>query len=204
MNITKHTALLAAALLLSAPLALTGCAAGETGTGTAREQTQQKPAGTYLELQNGWAKSAKADGMTGVFGTLKNVSDQPITLKNDPSMAHPIAQSPAAEMLELHEVTSAGVMQPIADEVVIPAGGTFVLAPGANHIMLMGLTQDLEAGDDVEFTLNFSPSDPNAAAQTFTVLVKDYTGANEKYGSEHEEMAPGSMDGEGGEDHSGH
>ncbi|MBN9612868.1 MAG: copper chaperone PCu(A)C, partial [Actinobacteria bacterium] len=78
-----------------------------------------------------------------------------------------------------------------------------VLAPGANHIMLMGLTRDLKAGDNVDFTLNFTRGEAGAAtSQSFSVLVKDYTGANEKYGSEHDEMQSGSMDGMGGEDHS--
>lgn len=193
---TKTTlSLLAAALLIAAPLALTGCASGDAAPTTGHDSSAQHPTGSGLELQNGWAKSAEAGGMTGVFGTLKNTGDRPISLKNDPSMARPVAQSPAAEMLELHEVTSAGVMQPIAGEVVIPAGGTFELAPGGNHIMLMGLSRDLKAGDSVELTLNFSGDGGKAGSQRFTVLVKDYTGANEKYGSEHAE---------GGDDHSQH
>lgn len=41
---------------------------------------------------------------------------------------------------------------------LIPAGGTFVLAPGHEHLMLMGLTQKLKDGDMLTVTLTFANS----------------------------------------------
>ena len=69
---------------------------------------------------------------------------------------------------------------------VIPAGGKLALEPGANHIMLMGLSGPLTAGSDVTFTLTFSDD----STYEVTAPVKDYSGANENYegGEEHEGM----------------
>ncbi len=154
------TAVLAAAMLaLSAPV-LTGCAQK-----LALEQS--------LLFEGGWAKSAESGGMTGVFGTLQNGGDDDLAIES--------AESEDAEMVELHEVTAAGVMQKIAGEAIIPAKGSYELSPGANHIMLMGLTRDLEAGESVTVTLHLS----DGSSQLLTALVKDYAGANEEYhGSE--------------------
>ena len=80
-------------------------------------------------------------------------------------------------MIELHEVTADGIMQPIAGDVVVPAHGTFELMPGANHIMLMDLRKDLLAGDEVKFTLHLASSDGSTFSVDLTVLVKDYAGA---------------------------
>ena len=43
-------------------------------------------------------------------------------------------------------------MSPI-DELPIPAGGSVALAPGANHVMLTGLTRELTPGTTVELHL---------------------------------------------------
>ncbi len=45
-------------------------------------------------------------------------------------------------------------MQPVA-RLEIPAGGSVKLEPGSYHIMLIGLRQDLAAGDSVTLTLTF-------------------------------------------------
>ena len=45
-------------------------------------------------------------------------------------------------------------MQPV-DGIVIPAGGTVTLEPGGYHVMLVGLTGDLAAGQVVRLTLTF-------------------------------------------------
>lgn len=84
-------------------------------------------------------------------------------------------------MLQLHETVAndAGemVMQEKQGGFVIPAGGSFDLEPGGNHIMLMDLTAPLAAGDETTFTLTFSDD----STYEFTAPVKDYSGANENY-----------------------
>jgi periplasmic copper chaperone A len=39
----------------------------------------------------------------------------------------------------------------------IPPGGTLVLAPGGNHLMIMGLKRGLKAGETVPLTLKIEP-----------------------------------------------
>ena len=174
-------ALLAAALLaLTAPL-LAACASDGSGDDSARladDRSGDGAGGAALTFSDGWAKAGETGGMTGVFGTLVNSSGEDLVITG--------VESDAAGMIELHEVTADGVMQRIEGDVVVPADGSFELAPGANHIMLMDLTRDLLAGDEVSLTLHCSSStDGDELSFEFTVLVKDYSGANEEYGGEH-------------------
>lgn len=65
----------------------------------------------------------------------------------------------AAARSEIHEMTEVdGVarMRPLADGVVLPAGGTVSLAPGGYHLMLLEPVRPLVEGDRVEVTLRFA------------------------------------------------
>ncbi len=182
----KLTTLLAAALIVMPVSLLTACASDAAGS-SAPAGTESSTAGeatAQVELSDGWAKAGEIGGMTGVFGTLSNDGDSDLVITG--------VESADAGMIELHEITADGIMQEITGEVVIPAKGTFELAPGANHIMLMDLKKDLLAGDEVTFTLQLASNDGRTRTVEFTVLVKDYAGANENYGGTgHEGMAHG-------------
>lgn len=157
-----------------AALALTGCSgAGDTAP---QGQAAQHEAGTgnhdttELMLDAGWAKAA--EGMSGVFGTLHNATDADVTLVS--------ATSTVADIVELHESVTSGAnvtMREVDGGFTIPAGGTFDLEPGGNHIMLMELTSKLLPGDEVPVTLTFD----NGSTIEVTVLAKDYGGAQENY-----------------------
>ena len=170
----RITTLFAAALLAATAPLLASCTATPSVDASSVESGDPIEAG--LTLSDGWAKSAESGGMTGVFGMLANDGSEDLVITG--------VESDTAGMIELHEVTAEGVMQEIEGEVVVPAGGTFELAPGANHIMLMQLTRDLLAGDEVTFTVHYA-SDSGAGSAEFTVLVKDFAGANEEYGDDH-------------------
>lgn len=159
----------AAGILLAAPLLLTACSSTPEDTAAASETSQTEHAAAGVHLMDGWAKAGKADGMTGFFGTISNPGDTDLTITG--------VTSDVAGVVELHEVTEAGVMQKIQGDVVVPAGGSYELAPGANHIMLMELNQELLAGDEVVVTASFD----DGSTVDFTALVKDYSGANEDY-----------------------
>ncbi len=188
----KITTLLAAALIAVPVSLLAACSSTPAATPDSDSASVSAELGSNasaLMLPDGWAKAGETGGMTGVFGTLTNHSDDDIVIES--------VESDDAGMIELHEVTAEGVMQKIKGDVVVPANGTFELAPGANHIMLMDLTKDLLAGDEVTFTLHLVSADGKKFATEFTVLVKDYAGANEDYG----DLAHGDMDaGEGTHD----
>lgn len=153
-------------LLAVAGFALTGCATSTQAT------EQATTAGEAVTMSDAWVKSAES-GMSAGFGELSNDSDQDVTVVS--------ASTDASPMLELHETVANDsgemVMRQKDGGFVIPAGGTFDLEPGGNHIMLMGLTNPLEAGGDVTFTLTFSDD----STYEFTAPVKDYSGANENY-----------------------
>lgn len=175
MNNSKNLPRVAALIAVSL-LALTGCAAE-----SAPAETQSAPAGDVVTIEDAWVKSAD-EGMSAAFGRLENSSDSDVTVVS--------VTSDASSMLELHETVEneAGemVMREIEGGFVIPAGTEFALEPGANHIMLMDLTDPLHAGDEATFTLTFSDD----STYEFTAPVKDYSGANENYeeSDEHEGM----------------
>ncbi len=65
------------------------------------------------------------------------------------------ATSDAAKTVELHEVRNEGgvmAMRPL-ESFPLPAGGTLEMKPGSYHVMLLGLTRHLHAGDTVKVTL---------------------------------------------------
>ncbi|MGI3168632.1 copper chaperone PCu(A)C [Pseudooceanicola sp. C21-150M6] len=59
--------------------------------------------------------------------------------------------------LHTHIAGDDGVMRmrPVADGIVVPAGGHVLLERGGYHVMLMGLTAPLEQGAMVEMVLRF-------------------------------------------------
>ena len=183
MTLASRTTSLAAAVA-AAILLLAGCSTPST-------PAEAAPAAEAITLTDAWAKSAD-EGMTAAFGMLANTSDQDVTITS--------ATSPAATMIELHETVDDGTGQMVMREVeggfVIPAGGMLDLAPGGNHLMFMGLTAPMAAGDEVTITLTFS----DGSTTEFTAPVKDYSGANENYegGDDHH------GDDHGGDDHGDH
>lgn len=82
-----------------------------------------------------------------------------MAIKNADSMDHKLvkAESSASKATELHTHTNEGgvmKMRPVKD-IEIKAKGEAVLKPGSLHVMLIGLKQELKAGDNVTVTLTF-------------------------------------------------
>ena len=172
------------ALLLSAPLALTACST-PAGSIDAGEGSQESISNHTVSLSNGWAKAA--EGMSGVFGTLENHSESPVQVVG--------AMSDIADLVELHETVTSGstaTMQEAEGGFEIPAGGTYELDPGGDHIMLMEMPEAILAGDEITITLSLDTGETTE----LTVLVKDFAGAEENYEGE-------SSDGHG-EEHAEH
>lgn len=174
---------------LAATLLLSGCSSAPESAGAAQSSETAGLESTF-ELADGWAKAG--DGMTGVFGTLTNTGDEDLNLVS--------VDSPAAGMIELHETVTSGANATMREKdggFIIPAGGTFELVPGGDHIMFMDLSKPLLAGDEVELTLTFSDGE----SVEMSVLVKDYEGAQENY--EDVEGGEGDMSDMEGMDHGG-
>ncbi|MFJ6024792.1 copper chaperone PCu(A)C [Brevundimonas sp. NPDC092305] len=80
------------------------------------------------------------------------------------------AASPSARALQIHEMKSAdGMMQmsELPDGLPLPAGEAVHLAPGGNHIMLLGATGSLATGGTIPVTLTFE----HAPAQQVTFRI---------------------------------
>lgn len=172
-----------ATLATAALLALSGCGSNGTASDTASssvsaEASSQAPG---LEFTDTWAKATTGD-MTGVFGKIKNTTDQTITLVS--------ADSDVSDMNQLHTtaIDSSGTsaMKQVESFEIKP-GETLELAPGGNHIMLMGMHCSLPAGTEAHLTLK----DSNGKTYEFTAESRDYTGAKEEYapGEEASSMA---------------
>lgn len=177
-------------------LALAACSGPNPGDAKSPEQPASSSAqeeGTTLEMAEAWAKSASQSdehAMTGIFGQIHNPTAESITLVS--------ATADVATMVELHETiidaNGSTVMQAVEGGFEIAAGETKTLEPGGDHVMLMGLTQDLIAGDQVEFTLTLSTGDVLEIAAE----VRDFSGAKETYSHEETETPAD------GADHSNH
>lgn len=157
------------AALIALPLALTGCAQDEAEPKTETQSQDQQSA--EIALDQGWAKAAS--GMSGVFGTLVNPTDEAVTLVS--------ASSSRAGLVELHETTMVDgqmTMREIDGGFEIPADGTVELVPGEDHIMLMELDTELLPGEQLPLTLTFS----NGFIVEMMLDVREYAGANETYG----------------------
>ena len=106
-----------------------------------------------------WSRTTAPRATVGAgYLTIRNSDPQPDRLLS--------ATSPRAAKVEIHTMTMDGGvmrMRPLPDGLEVPAGGEASLAPGGNHIMLIGLKAPLKEGERIPATLRF------ARAGTITV-----------------------------------
>jgi copper(I)-binding protein len=124
----------ATAVLVAIVLALGGCSS-----------TNAAPT-----IAQAWARPAPAGSNSAAYMTITGASGQADALLS--------ASSPAADMVQLHEVSTdaSGMtgMHPI-DRLDIAAGGSVMLKPGGYHLMVMGVRSELAVGGTVELDLVF-------------------------------------------------
>ncbi len=173
---------------VGAALLLGACSSPSPGQEAATTQGGSATQAELVSVTDPWVKAAATgDGMTAAFGTLANDGDQEAVIV----AAH---AEEVSDLVELHEVVSGDdgnmVMREKDGGFSVAAGAEHELSPGADHIMIMGLTQDLEPGAEVTVTLEFD----DGSTQEFTAPVKDFEGANESYDGDHE--GHGDADGE--------
>ena len=95
-----------------------------------------------------WVRgTVPAQQTTGVFVTLQSSEESRLVA----------VTTPAARSAEIHaSEQKQGVMHMHAlDAIALPAGQRVELKPGSFHIMLVGLTRALSAGDTVPLTFTF-------------------------------------------------
>lgn len=114
----------------------------------------------HLMVMNAMAGANPLAGGNGsIYLTLMNHGNQ------DDQLVRVVSE--AAPTVELHEsIDDNGIMRmiPQPEGFAIPAGASVELAPGGKHIMLVGLTAPLVAGDEVQVTLYFAHAEPITVA----------------------------------------
>jgi periplasmic copper chaperone A len=126
-------------------------------------------------VEDAWVRAttgAKDTTMTAAFMSLTNPGNTDIKLTS--------ATSPVAGVVQLHEMSMQDgkmAMQEKAGGITIPATSHTHLSPGGDHVMLMGLKQPLEPGDEVPLTLRFSDN----TTHDLNVPVKSFTEEQEHY-----------------------
>lgn len=157
----------ALAVTLGLALLLAGCGSD------AEPQPSTETRG--IEVSDAWVRSttgSKDASMTGAFMQLSNKGDSAVRLIS--------ATSPEARMVQVHTMVMKDgkmVMQELEEGLEVKVGSHAHLRPGGNHVMLMGLTEPLAAGDEVALTLVFS----DGTEQDLTAPVKEFTEEEDHY-----------------------
>jgi hypothetical protein len=157
---------LGAALALALPL-LAACGNEPAAVDAAAEVT----------VTDAWIRSTTGTTdttMTAAFLNIDNEGDSDVTLVG--------ASSSISPMVQIHEmamVDGAMVMQELKGGLKITAGQGKSLAPGGNHIMLMGLAEEIAVGDEVALTLRFS----DGSTLELTLPAKAFTEEEPHYHS---------------------
>lgn len=137
-------------LLLTALLApglLAGCDRAEKTTGL-------NPGASVVTVADALCRpTPNGRQMTGCYLTLTASGDDRLV-----SIA-----SPLAGRIEIHESKIEGgmmMMTELREGLPLPAGQTVRLESGGNHIMLLGVSDPLTAGETVPLTLTFASAAP--------------------------------------------
>ncbi|MBB5771232.1 copper(I)-binding protein [Brevundimonas vesicularis] len=143
--------------LAAAALSLTACNPSEPAKAPAAETPTATAAVSATEA---WCRpSPNGAKAGGCYVTLTAATDDRLTG----------GSTPRAGSLQVHEMKTENGMMKMAEMTAglpLPAGQDVALAPGGNHLMLIGLTAPLIAGETVPLTLQF------ASAPTITVQAQ--------------------------------
>ncbi|WP_327284258.1 MULTISPECIES: copper chaperone PCu(A)C [unclassified Streptomyces] len=137
---------LAAALSLTAALAISGCSSdsdADSGSKSGADKPKMTVTGAFMpEPVN--------DKMAGAFMVIKNESKTADKLT--------AVTSPLSDDLQIHETKDQKMRQVAAMDV--PANGELKLERGGSHVMFMGLKNTPKVGDKVTVELRFEKADP--------------------------------------------
>lgn len=103
-----------------------------------------------IEITEAWARQPNpARAMGAGYLKITNHQSQPVRLTG--------ASSPAAGVVELHEMITADGMMSMRQvkSIEIAPGATVELRPGGLHLMLIDLTRTLQPGETIDATLRF-------------------------------------------------
>ena len=143
--------------LAAAALSLAACNPSEPAKAPAAETPTATAA---VSATDAWSRpSPNGAKAGGCYVTLTAATDDRLTG----------GSTPRAGSLQVHEMKTENGMMKMAELTAglpLPAGQAVALAPGGNHLMLIGLTAPLVAGETVPLTFQF------ASAPTITVQAQ--------------------------------
>ncbi|HEX4855180.1 MAG TPA: copper chaperone PCu(A)C [Limnobacter sp.] len=105
-----------------------------------------------ITIRNAWVRPTVGEqDATGAY----------LTIVTEESLALVGVASPAAEIAELHEMKMEGdvMRMRMAQRIDIKPSEPLELKPGGYHVMLMALTGPINAGQEVELSLQFEKAD---------------------------------------------
>ena len=119
-----------------------------------------------IEVSDVWARQAMQGMTSAVYFVIQNhnaEADRLIGVASD-----------AADAVEIHESKMEGDVMKMSrvESVELEPSAKVEFMPGGYHVMLIGLKQELEAGDEIEVTLQFRDG-PDV---TVKAIVKDASG----------------------------
>jgi len=104
-----------------------------------------------ITVEDAWVRPAPVTGGNGAgYMVITNHTGEPDALIG--------ASAGFAEMVEVHEsvhMEGDTMSMHAVERIDIAPGESVRLEPGSYHIMLMGITEELQEGDTVELTLHF-------------------------------------------------
>lgn len=115
-----------------------------------------------IHIDDAWTRSGQTGQMTGAFMEIKNkgAADKLVSASSD-----------VAKATELHasDISNGVMTMRKVDAMEIPADGELKLKPGGYHIMLIGLTRPLIAGETLPIKMKFE----KAGDVTVQAKIKD-------------------------------
>ena len=122
-----------------------------------------------IKIVDPWMRVGAQGQATGLFFKIENNSDKADTL-------YKVEFEPAG-LVQIHETYDAGndmMGMREVKQIVIPAKTTFELKPGAHHVMLMKLKQDIKKGYVGDVTLYFKKAGIiKIKAETREMMMKE-------------------------------
>lgn len=140
-------------LLLVLLVACAGPSGPSIQVGAVWSRPALKMEGTEATSEGNMGQGKGMAGTGAVFMTLENKGGEADRLVG--------GQTDVARVVEIHETVMEGEvmkMQMLQDGLEIPAKDQVLLEPGGYHVMLIGITRDLEAGDTFSLELQFEKS----------------------------------------------
>jgi copper(I)-binding protein len=103
-----------------------------------------------IKIKDPWMRPGAKQMGTALYFAIENNGEAADTLYK--------VESDIAGRVELHETYSNGDVMGMrkVEMIIVEAGSSFELKPGAHHIMVMRLKKDIKRGDEAQFNLFFS------------------------------------------------